>query len=281
MKIQLQTLSQQLTTQLSVSIQEREAKSLCHLLLSHFLYINRTDLIINKEVEVTDRVSRAIESAVKRLLLNEPVQYIFGEEEFYGLTFKVSPSVLIPRPETEELVQLIINENPSANSILDIGTGSGCIPISLKKHLPKAEVHAIDISEAALAIAKENAQNLDTDISFYQIDILSKPQLKNKFDIIVSNPPYVTEHEKTLMQHNVLDFEPHLALFVPNKEALKFYIAIADFALLHLSVSGKIYFEINEHFGTETADMLKEKGFKNVIVHKDFHEKNRMISANI
>jgi release factor glutamine methyltransferase len=219
--------------------------------------------------------------AVKALKQHKPIQYVLGKADFYGLKFKVNENVLIPRPETEELVALIINENKAANlSILDIGTGSGCIAISLAKHIVGSKVSAIDISEKALEIAKQNAKFNQVEIEFIQQDILNPAEHFQQFDIIVSNPPYVRDLEKQEMTSNVLDFEPHLALFVSDENPLVFYNAIADFAKTHLTPSGKLYFEINEYLGEETKKLLTDKGFKNVELIKDLNGKNRILRAS-
>jgi release factor glutamine methyltransferase len=218
---------------------------------------------------------------LERLKRSEPLQYIFSEAFFYGLKFKVNSSVLIPRPETEELVEMIIKTPKntfSTTKILDIGTGSGCIAISLKRHLPDAEIYALDISEPALEIAAENATNNQMAITFIQGDIRHYVS-SNKFNIIVSNPPYVTEEEGLSMDKNVMDFEPHLALFVPDQNPLEFYLAIADFAFESLHDGGLLYFEINANFALETAAMLTDRFFQDVQIIKDMQGKDRFISA--
>ena len=233
----------------------------------------------------------------------EPLQYILGETEFYSLPIKVNPSVLIPRPETEELVELVIRtvlaisetspphiaDRPPLR-ILDIGTGSGCIAITLAKHIPDAKVTAIDISETALQTAKENARLNNVNIRFIHADILNTPitgfntptaaeLIDVDFDIIVSNPPYVTSEEKVLMNENVLNYEPHGALFVPNDEPLIFYKAITGFALQKLSPEGFLFFEINAKYDIETSEMLHKKGFVQIEIIRDLSGKNRFISA--
>lgn len=212
-----------------------------------------------------------------------PIQQILGKADFYGLKFYVNEHVLIPRPETEELVDLIIKENKDFNpAILDIGTGSGCIPISLRKNIPNAMVSSIDVSEKALEVAKKNAEWNQVEINFILDDILnpSKEIAPNSFDIIVSNPPYIRISEKEEMSNNVLKYEPHLALFVYNDDPLLFYKKIADVALKGLKPQGKIYFEINENFGAECKQMLENKGFKNVVLVKDLSNKNRILRGS-
>jgi release factor glutamine methyltransferase len=226
--------------------------------------------------------------AVKDLKKEKPLQYIFGRADFYGLKFSVNEHVLIPRPETEELVHTIIQDSKGRKDlrILDVGTGSGCIPVTLKKHLPGAELYGIDISEKALELAKENAKNNNVSVSFIREDVLSpfsflRSPLKPEFDIIVSNPPYICESEKESMKKNVLEYEPHLALFVESDDALLFYRKIADMALKLLLPEGKIYFEINAAFGPELEQLLVLKGFKNVTLIKDMSNKNRILRGTL
>ena len=242
------------------------------------------------------------EKIKKRLIAGEPVQYVVGFAWFYGLKFKVNPNVLIPRPETEELVEWILatlssnqatgdrrqameltqnSKLKTQNSVLDIGTGSGCIPITLKHKNEDLVVSAVDISEGALITASRNAYRMNVDVEFKRVDILNETdwlQL-NDYHIIVSNPPYIPTKEKALMENNVLDFEPHLALFVDNDDALIFYEKIADFALLHLTTEGSLFFECNEFNAHEVVSMLKNKGFSDVELRKDMSGKDRMIRA--
>jgi release factor glutamine methyltransferase len=238
------------------------------------------------EQALTPQQSGTLAAMLSRLKTGEPLQYILGHTEFYGLPFKVNPSVLIPRPETEELVewaldssQLAVGNVQSAVSILDIGTGSGCIAISLKKNLPTATVTAIDISPAALQTAKENAKLNNVDINFIEADILNpkKFEIENPtFEIIISNPPYVTLADKKQMHTNVTDFEPHGALFVPESDPLIFYKAIADFAKDNLTPGGLLFFEINENLGKETVDLLSNRGFVDIELRKDISGRDRM-----
>ena len=221
------------------------------------------------EKELTVEQVEKLDEILSRLKTGEPVQYILGYTEFYGLPFKVNPSVLIPRSETEELVEWVLNSvegKYSKASILDIGTGSGCIAISLKKNLTGALVSAIDISVDALETAKQNADLNGVDVSFIQADILNPSTYNSQtsISIIISNPPYVTLYDKMQMHTNVTDFEPHSALFVPDEDPLIFYKAIADFALDHLTENGLLFLEINESLGMETVELLKKKGFKNI-----------------
>ena len=230
--------------------------------------------------------------AVKELLKNRPIQYIIGETEFCGMRFFVNENVLIPRPETQEMVEMIASIARRDNAcvirteckIIDIGTGSGCIAISLAKLIPNSDVTAVDVSEKALEVAKKNAEANGVNVHFVLDDILN-PHVKThgrasqQFDIIVSNPPYVCESEKTEMRANVLDHEPSSALFVPDSDPLIFYRKILEFAQKALKPDGQIWFEINEKFGKETAELCREKGFKNVEIIKDFRGKERIVRA--
>lgn len=283
---------------LSALYDEEEAQSLFLIALHEVLGYKKTDYILNKEQLVSDTVLLKLNNILLGLTKGKPIQYIIGHAEFYGLKFKVNPSVLIPRPETEELVEWVLSPNPQRGlsvdssivnlkskivNILDIGTGSGCIAIALKKHLPKANVSAIDISPEALAVAKENALLNEVGIDFIQHDILSNSVIQSfnhsKFNIIVSNPPYIKEEEKAEMHQNVLANEPHTALFVSNDRPLIFYEAIADFALENLRNSGTLFFEINANLSKETIQMLGDKGFIDIRLKIDMQGKERMISA--
>ncbi|MGQ7867942.1 peptide chain release factor N(5)-glutamine methyltransferase [Sunxiuqinia sp. sy24] len=261
---------------------EGEIESLIRIIFEKLRHYTLSDLMLKENVVLSERESQEIKQIVARLKKQEPIQYILGETEFYGLTFKVSPNVLIPRPETEELVDWILkSRQTTAPRILDVGTGSGCIPISLKKHWPKAEILACDISEDALDVARENAGLNKTEVAFFHLNILN-PLLPESFggiDILVSNPPYVTESEKEVMSNLVLNNEPARALFVPDEDPLVFYQALATFALKHLRDGGQLFLEINEAFGKESEALLKESGFSNVTLRKDINGKNRMIFA--
>lgn len=219
-----------------------------------------------------------------RLLNYEPWQHVVGFADFYGSKFHVSPDVLVPRSETEELVQLILDNVKPMQTILDIGTGSGCIPISIKKKYEHLTVFGLDISEAALKIARQNAALNQVEINWRQADILNSNEwsrVGGQFDIIVSNPPYVLESDKSKMHRNVLDFDPELALFVADETPLLFYNAIADFALQYLKPNGQLYFEIHQDFGKETAELLRNKGFRNVAIVKDLFNNERIIFGKI
>lgn len=261
-----------------------EAESIANIVFEEIFMMKKHHIhIISKEIGEYE-ISQ-LDNILKRLLNHEPVQYVLGIADFMGLRFRVNKNVLIPRPETEELVQLIIQDVRKGKSenfrILDIGTGSGCIPIALKRNLPFAGITGIDISEGALEVAKENAFLNKTDIDLIQMDILSgKDALPEvQFDVIVSNPPYIVESEKGLMQKNVLDHEPHTALFVKNDDPIIFYKAIALYALKKLKKSGRLYFEINPLYASQIQSMLEANGFSTIEIQKDMQNDERFISC--
>ncbi len=271
-----------------------EVKNFCFLTCEKFLNFSRIDLRQKSAMGIQEDLAKKFTSVVEELLQHKPIQYILGETEFYGLKFLVDENVLIPRQETEELVDWIVNQNKSEDAkaqaigqskltILDIGTGSGCIPIALKKNLPGANVVALDVSEKALNQAQTNAKLNEVTIEFVLRDILktdaSHETLSTSFDVIVSNPPYIRNSEQKLMQKNVLEYEPHVALFVPDENPLLFYDAIATFAKKSLRLNGQIYFEINEAFGGDVIKLLANKGFKQIELRKDLNGKDRMIKA--
>ncbi|WP_417008180.1 peptide chain release factor N(5)-glutamine methyltransferase [Bacteroides congonensis] len=258
-----------------------EVKALTMLICCDMLCLDALDIYLGKDMILSECKERELENIIFRLQKNEPIQYIRGFAEFDGRRFKVAPGVLIPRPETVELVELVARENASARRLLDIGTGSGCIAISLDEKLPEAEVEAWDISEDALAIARENNKELAADVTFLQRDVLSDDWKKvPSFDVIVSNPPYVTEAEKKDMDANVLDWEPELALFVPDDDPLRFYRRIADLGRELLLPDGKLYFEINQAYGRETAHILEMNQYHDVRVIRDIFGKERIVTAN-
>ncbi|MGD9929797.1 MAG: peptide chain release factor N(5)-glutamine methyltransferase [Mangrovibacterium sp.] len=261
---------------------EQEIEGLVRLIFSSLRNYTPTDLLLKKNERLTPDEQLHLHEIVRRLKKHEPIQYILGETEFYGLPFQVTEDVLIPRPETEELVDWILKDLTIAMPvILDVGTGSGCIPVSLKKFMPAAKVMGCDISEKALKVARVNAGINQTEVAFFHLDILN-PLLPATFpglDILVSNPPYVTEKEKQLMQPNVLAHEPHSALFVPDEDPLRFYTALVRFGRQHLKKGGKLFWEINEAFGPACVHLLQENGFDNVQLKKDINGKNRMIAA--
>jgi len=266
------------THKLSQIYAEQEAKSITFWLLEFYLGATRRDILANKELVITP--DNAIQEALEKVLAGIPIQQVTGLAPFYGREFKVNSHVLIPRNETEELVHLIINENNLANpTILDIGTGSGCIPITLALEIPGAKVSSIDISPEALAVAQENTAILKVKVEYQQIDILKEDLPYQDLDIIVSNPPYVRELEKAAMHANVLDHEPHLALFVNDDDPLIFYREIALKAKRSLKVGGKLYFEINEAFADEMQDLLLRHGYQEVEIKQDLNGKMRMTVA--
>ena len=259
----------------------QEVNSFFNLLMESYLGMNRLDFALKPGKEISLEEKEKFESAIHKLSLHEPIQYIIGETEFFGLKFKVNKNVLIPRPETEELVQWILDDvvesmKPSNLKILDIGTGSGCIAISLAKHLPNAEIFALDISEKAITTARENAALNKVNVNFIQADILNLETLTGKFDVIVSNPPYVRELEKVEMHRNVLDNEPELALYVKDTDPLIFYGIITKLAQAGLQKNGNLYFEINQYLANETEEILKNSSFKTEL-KKDIFGNYRML----
>ena len=266
--------------ELSTVYPQTEIDSFFFLLIEKELKLQRIDLVLNNQLSISEEKFKFLHNALSRLKAQEPIQYIIGESEFYGLPFKVSKDTLIPRPETEELVEWIINDckDKSNISILEIGTGSGCIPIALAKKLPNATVLSIDISKKALAIAKENATSNNVNINFIEQDILNTQKLPQQYDIIVSNPPYVRELEKAEIKPNVLENEPHLALFVADNNPLIFYSKIAELAKGNLSQNGLLYFEINQYLGKETVEMLTQKSFTTEL-RKDLFGNDRMTKS--
>ncbi len=252
---------------------------------------------ISDNQKLTKEQQQELDAIIARLLTHEPVQYVLGKTVFYGLPLKVNPNVLIPRQETEELVAWVletvdgerrtvdgaaVHRPPSTvRRFLDIGTGSGCIPIAIKKKRPGLEVHALDVSAGALETASENAALNDAEVNFHQVDILDEKQWEAlpMFDVIASNPPYITEDEKDILPKNVVDYEPHLALFSGGNDAQRFIKKIADFAVLHLHPGGFLFFETNEFYASDSQQILKEKGFTEVELQKDLNGKERMIRA--
>ena len=262
-----------------------EANSLVSILLEYYFKIDRVKMALEPDKRLSESEMLTFHFAVKDLLKNKPIQYIMGETVFCDLKFKVNENVLIPRPETAEMVYKIVNSQQSTVnrhcSIIDIGTGSGCIAIRLAKAFPESLVYALDISEEALNVAKENAINNNVDVSFIHDNILNlKNKIETKFDIIVSNPPDVRELEKAEMHNNVLEWEPHKALFVSDNNPLIFYRGILEFAKSHLKENGEIWFEINEFLGKEMTDLCHELGFSDVIIYKDFRGKERILAIH-
>jgi release factor glutamine methyltransferase len=273
----------QIAHDLGTIYEEGEADAISTWVIEHLTGIKQTDRAFQREKMITTDQEKQLKQYTDRLLTHEPVQYVINESWFCGLKFYVDKNVLIPRPETEELVEWVITNCKfpvDKLSILDIGTGSGCIPISLKRKLRKAGVWSCDISEAALNVAKKNALELGVDVNFLSLDFLNEEKRKelDSFDIIISNPPYVPEKDKQAMNANVLNFEPHTALFVPDNDALVFYDAIAQFGQQHLNKGGMIYTEIHEDLGPAVADLFTHYGYT-VELKKDMQEKQRMLKA--
>lgn len=263
----------------------KEAQALSFMLLEHYLRLRNVDVLVDRPL-TNLHAQPDWEGILARLNQNEPIQHIIGSTEFCGLEFKVSSSVLIPRPETEELVRLVTRDYAEPDekpTILDIGTGSGCIAIVLARFLPHATVHAWDVSEEALDVARENARQLLAEVHFAKQDMLNVPfpltDYPEPFDCLVSNPPYVTYSEADQMRPNVLRFEPHEALFVEDTDPLLFYKAIADFGIHHLKPGGRCFVEINEHFGPDTKEVFESRGYQSVVLLQDIHGKNRFVRA--
>lgn len=258
-----------------------EAESFFYLILEDKHKLRQIDLALNHELSFVQTDFVVWDSLLNQLKKEIPIQYLLGKTHFYGLEFEVNDNVLIPRPETEELVEWIVNENSKTDKtkkikILDIGTGSGCIAISLAKNIPNAEVYAIDVSKKAIETAKRNAIRNNVEVTFILQDILKTDELKCNFDIIVSNPPYVRNLEKEEIKKNVLDYEPHLALFVEDNDALIFYRKIAELAKKNLSENGQLYFEINQYLGKEMTNLLEKLDFKKIELRKDIYDNDRM-----
>lgn len=271
-----------------------EIDSFFFIILEEYMGFKRIDIVLKSDFNIDQKSLNLMQIATKQLEQEIPIQYIIGKTEFFGLPFNINKEVLIPRPETEELVERVIKEvsliktyktdsnetkNEKQLKILDIGTGSGCIAISLKKEIPSSKISAIDVSNEALRIAKKNALLNKVDINFIHLDILKTNNLDKLYDVIVSNPPYVRELEKKEMKNNVLNNEPHLALFVDNKNPLLFYNKIAELAKNFLTKNGQLHFEINQYLGKETIKLLAEKGFKNIQLKKDIFGNDRIITA--
>jgi|SouAtlMetagenome_1021521.scaffolds.fasta_scaffold53480_1 release factor glutamine methyltransferase len=271
---------------LSAIYPKTEIDSFFFILIEEKLKLQRIDTVLKPDFLITNKNLTDLKNIVKRLQKEEPVQYILGNTEFYGLPFLVNKNTLIPRTETEELVawvldeiKVLANNKITEPSILDIGTGTGCIPISLAKNLTSLNISAIDISTEALLIAKQNAILNKVTIEFIELDILNTESLPQEYDVIISNPPYVRELEKEEIKNNVLENEPHLALFVEDENPLIFYNKIADLAKQQLSKNGMLFFEINQYLGKETVNMLVKKGFKNIQLKKDLFGNDRMIKC--
>ena len=262
-----------------------EAESFFYLILEEKKQLKRIDLALHPDLVFSEEEIGVWNAVLEQLKQEIPIQYLLGKTSFYGLDFEVNAAVLIPRPETEELVEWILESQKSKPEsqkvkILDIGTGSGCIAISLAKNLPDATVFALDVSEEALATAKKNAENNSVNVTFIHQNILETEDLLQQFDIIVSNPPYVRNLEKEEIKKNVLENEPHLALFVADNDALVFYKKIAQLAQKNLLPNGQLYFEINQYLGKEMVNLLEKMNFKTVDLRKDIYGNDRMTKAS-
>ncbi|MEL5892331.1 peptide chain release factor N(5)-glutamine methyltransferase [Bacteroides sp. GD17] len=266
------------TLQRSYPVQE--AANLSRIICCEMLGQSAVDYYLGKDMILSPKDEKELETILARLCNFEPIQYIQGVARFWGRSFRVAPGVLIPRPETEELVERILKEISPASRILDIGTGSGCIAVTLSKELPTAQVMAWDISQDALAIARSNNELLQASVHFLQCDVLAyQPAPDDCYDVIVSNPPYVTEAEKQEMERNVLDWEPFSALFVPDADPLRFYRRIGELGLKMLVAGGKLYFEINRAFGEAIVMMLREQGYADAYILKDISGNDRYVIA--
>lgn len=274
------TIREYIKSELKTIYSQGEISAITQLILDKRLNISIIDSLTYKFNNLSDEQLSILSQIIEKIKQKEPIQYVLSESEFYNLPFSVNNNVLIPRPETEELVEWIIESEKNQNiSLLDIGTGSGCIAISLSHNMPSANISAWDVSPQALEVAQQNAKLNNTKVSFALNDILMTQKSETLFDVIVSNPPYITEKEKEQMHNTVTDFEPHIALFVPNHNPLLFYKHIATFALKSLKDNGRLYFEIHRSYGQETMHMLAEKGFVNIELRKDMAGNDRMIRA--
>jgi release factor glutamine methyltransferase len=274
----LKDLRNQITLQESAS----EIESIAFHILEHILHISRADIVAEKTVELTDTIQSKLNHIIQRINNNEPLQYIFEETWFYGRAFFVNSSVLIPRPETELLVEEAVTvSNPyTPGTIIDIGTGSGCIAVTLAKELPAKKIIAVDVSPEALKVAQRNAHQLNAEVEFVQQNILDKKLLFKNVELIVSNPPYIASIEKHQMKQNVLDYEPHVALFVSDNDPLIFYKEIAKQAMVLLADNGNVVVEINERFGEEVCNVFKDAGFTTTEIIKDLQQKDRIVKAH-
>ena len=270
----LQDFKLKMISELSFIYEMDELNSIFNLLAEDYLKIPRSKILLANEIDLNESNQLLFLSALERLKIHEPIQYVLGKTTFMDLEFKVNSSVLIPRPETEELVTLMLKEDLDGKEILDIGTGSGCIAISLAKNLPNSKVTALDISKDAIKVAKQNAKLNNTDIDFICDDVLNYTSNK-KYDVIVSNPPYILESERIFMKRNVLDYEPEKSLFTDDKNPLLYYKAILVFSQISLKKNGKIYFEINQKYSNEIKDLAFYHGYLKIDCIKDMYNKNR------
>src|SRR6188768_2138880 len=274
-----------LTKELKNVYESDESRNIIELVIEHITNLSRAEQVKNKVPYLTCTQLEDLDAITERLKKNEPVQYVLGEAWFAGMKFKVNKNVLIPRPETEELVDWIVKESENSKvkiqNVVDIGTGSGCIPITLKKKLQEANISAIDVCSEALFTATENSIELGAEVNFVLLDFLDEEKWKElaQYDIIVSNPPYVKQSEINTMHERVKEFEPHLALFVPDEDAFLFYKKLSDFSLKHLKPGGSLFVEINGVLGEQVVNLFRSTGFANIELRKDMQEKDRMIKA--
>ena len=275
----MKTIARHINEALSNYYSAGEISALTRIIATELLGVSQMAFYLKDDIPLTAGQQALLDNAIERLKKQEPIQYILGYSDFCGLRFKVTPATLIPRPETSELVKWVADEATGSENILDIGTGSGCIAVSLAHRVPQSKVTAWDISSEALAIATENSKANDCVVNFEQVDILAYEPDGKQFDIIVSNPPYIKENEKEAMHANVLDWEPHTALFVPDCDPLLFYRTIAKKGLVLLKPGGCLYFEINRAHGKETMEMLAALGYTGIELRKDFADNDRMIRA--
>ncbi len=281
MKINVKQILNDIQKQLQASFEARDAQLMAQWLVEDILTVSTEKIILDVAVEVSELQQNQLDDAIHRLKRHEPIQYVLGKASFYGLDFNVTPAVLIPRPETEELVDVVL-QNIDKNMpirLLDVGTGSGCIAITLAKNLPQAKVYGLDAEAGALAVARENAGLHQVPVSWLKADFLKADLHIEPLDVLVSNPPYVTEDEKKIMQRNVLDYEPGAALFVPDSDPLVFYHAIASRGHALLKTGGKIFCEINEFLGPETRALFVNADYQQVQLLKDMQDKDRVVSA--
>ena len=275
----MRTIANKIEEGLANVYSDGEIKALTRIIATELLGVAQMAFYLKDDIVLTAEQETLLDNAIERLKKQEPIQYILGYSDFCDLRFKVTPATLSPRPETSELVEWIASEATGKESILDIGTGSGCIAVSLASKMPQSTVTAWDISHEALAVAAENSKANGCAVTFEQVDILAYEPTGELFDIIVSNPPYIKENEKEAMHSNVLDWEPHTALFVPDSDPLLFYRTIAKNSLILLKPGARLYFEINRAHGKETMEMLAALGYTNIELRKDFADNDRMIKA--
>lgn len=281
----MKKFSETIYRQLKNLYSENEIRNFSYMIAEKITGLSYSQIVFNKNIIFSPNLRIIADAFIDKLKNKLPIQYILGETEFYGLKFNVNENVLIPRPETEELVEWIISDHKNSltlkTKILDIGTGSGAIAVTLKHILKNAEIDAFDISADAIKLANKNAELNNTSVLFSQVDILNAPQFDKKWDLIISNPPYIPENEKETMDENVLDHEPHIALFVPKDDDLLFYRKIALFAGRQMNEGGKIYFEIHHKAGNRIVELLSTLNFKNIVLRKDISGNDRMIRAEI